>query len=210
MTLKINPQMMRLRAGTEILIATPGRLLDLIGQRAIRFDQLDCVVLDEADRMLDMGFDDDMAQLIKQCPPQRQTMLFSATYPEGIAKLAQQFMRTPHTVKVHSAVSQPKIEQRFYEVTRASRPAAPAPARAASPAPAKKRGGISAAGRARIAAAQRKRWADKKKAAKAPKAAPVKAKPARKPMSPEAREKLAALARERWAKAKAAGQSRLA
>ncbi len=97
---KINPQMMRLRAGVEILIATPGRLLDLFQQRAIRFDMLDTVVLDEADRMLDMGFIHDIKRIIAQLPSQRQTLLFSATFSKEICQLASQFMKNPVEISV--------------------------------------------------------------------------------------------------------------
>ena len=110
-----------LEHGAHIVVGTPGRVLDHLGRGNLNLEALNTLVLDEADRMLDMGFLDDISTVVKQCPPERQTLLFSATYPEGIAKLAQQFMREPQTVKVQSAVSQPQIEQCFYEVTRANR-----------------------------------------------------------------------------------------
>ena len=110
-----------LEHGAHIVVGTPGRVLDHLSRGNLDLQALNTLVLDEADRMLDMGFLDDISTVVKQCPPERQTLLFSATYPEGIAKLAQQFMRAPQTVKVQSAVSQPQIEQRFYEVTRANR-----------------------------------------------------------------------------------------
>jgi len=78
-------------------------------------------VLDEADRMLDMGFVDDIARVARQCPAQRQTLLFSATYPEGIAKLAAQFLREPVTVKVQAQHGGEQIEQRWYEVSESRR-----------------------------------------------------------------------------------------
>jgi ATP-dependent RNA helicase RhlE len=98
---KINPQMMRLRGGTEILIATPGRLLDLMHQRAIRFDQLEYLVLDEADRMLDMGFIHDIKRIMQALPRNRQTMLFSATFPTEIRELCQKFLNQPIEVSVN-------------------------------------------------------------------------------------------------------------
>jgi ATP-independent RNA helicase DbpA len=79
------------------------------------------LVLDEADRMLDMGFFDDIAKVVRQCAKDRQTLLFSATYPEGIAKLAAQFMRAPQTVKVEAQHSAHKIRQIFYEVSETQR-----------------------------------------------------------------------------------------
>ena len=73
-------------------------------------------MLDEADRMLDMGFFDDIATIAKQCPAERQTLLYSATYPEGITQLSQQFMRAPKEVKLLTQHAPGQIEQRYYEV----------------------------------------------------------------------------------------------
>ena len=97
---KINPQMQRLRGGTDILVATPGRLLDLHNQNAIRFNQLEVLVLDEADRMLDMGFIHDIKRILKVLPKKRQTLMFSATFSSDIRKLAQQFLHQPKEVSV--------------------------------------------------------------------------------------------------------------
>lgn len=97
---KINPQMMRLRKGTDILVATPGRLIDLHNQNAVRFNQLEVLVLDEADRMLDMGFIHDIKRILKVLPKKRQTLMFSATFSNDIRKLAQQFLHQPKEVSV--------------------------------------------------------------------------------------------------------------
>ena len=110
------PQIRALREGTEIVVATPGRLLDLMGRRCADFSGLEFLVLDEADRMLDMGFLPSIRQIVRSLPKQRQTLLFSATYPEGIAKLSQQFMRQPQTVKVEAQHEASKIRQRWYQV----------------------------------------------------------------------------------------------
>lgn len=97
---KINPQMMRLRSGVEILVATPGRLLDLHQQRAIQFDEIETLVLDEADRMLDMGFIHDIKRIIKLLPYKRQTLLFSATFSEQIRSLVKGILRAPIEIDV--------------------------------------------------------------------------------------------------------------
>jgi ATP-dependent RNA helicase RhlE len=97
---KINPQMMRLRKGTDLLVATPGRLIDLHNQNAIRFNQLEVLVLDEADRMLDMGFIHDIKRILKMLPEKRQTLMFSATFSNDIRKLAKQFLQHPKEVSV--------------------------------------------------------------------------------------------------------------
>lgn len=92
---KINPQMMKLRRGVDILVATPGRLLDLYNQNAIRFTQLEILVLDEADRMLDMGFIHDIKKILALLPRQRQTLMFSATFSAPIRQLAKSFLNNP-------------------------------------------------------------------------------------------------------------------
>jgi ATP-independent RNA helicase DbpA len=91
--------------------------MDHLERGSLQLDALNTLVLDEADRMLDMGFFDDIVTVAKQCPKARQTLLFSATYPEGIAKLSAQFMREPLTVKVEAQHAGAQIEQRWYEVT---------------------------------------------------------------------------------------------
>lgn len=97
---KINPQMMRLRQGVDILVATPGRLLDLYEQNAVKFSQLEVLVLDEADRMLDMGFIRDIKKIIALLPKQRQNLLFSATFSPDIRELAKGLVNHPVEVSV--------------------------------------------------------------------------------------------------------------
>ena len=112
----MHTQRASLEHGAHIVVGTPGRIIDHLTRGTLVLDGLKTLVLDEADRMLDMGFHDDIATIAKQCPKTRQTLLFSATYPEGIAQLSQQFMRTPKEVKVQAQHAASKIEQRFYEV----------------------------------------------------------------------------------------------
>ncbi len=106
-----------LEHGAHIVVGTPGRVLDHLERGSLALDAINTLVLDEADRMLDMGFLEDIANVIRQCPPKRQTLLFSATYPEGIAQLSAKFMRDPVTVKVEAQHSGGQIRQRWYEVT---------------------------------------------------------------------------------------------
>src|SRR5581483_10710445 len=91
----MGPQEKALRAGVEVLIATPGRLLDHMRLNQTRFDHLHTLVLDEADRMLDMGFLPDLRRVIARLPARRQTLLFSATMPPVIGRLAQEILRNP-------------------------------------------------------------------------------------------------------------------
>jgi len=105
----VRNQLASLEHGAHVIVGTPGRVLDLLEREALDVSGLRTLVLDEADRMLDMGFVDDIKAVAGACPKTRQTLLFSATYPEGIAKLSQQFMRNPQMVKVESHHSATQI-----------------------------------------------------------------------------------------------------
>ncbi|MBM7061450.1 DEAD/DEAH box helicase [Pseudomonas sp. UL073] len=96
----INPQMMKLRKGVDLLVATPGRLLDLFRQNAIKFNQVQTLVLDEADRMLDLGFAEELRSVYAALPKKRQTLLFSATFSESIRLLAGQTLNDPLSIEV--------------------------------------------------------------------------------------------------------------
>ena len=114
---KINPQMMKLRKGTDVLIATPGRLLDLYQQNAIKFQQLETLVLDEADRMLDMGFIHDIKKILALLPKKRQNLLFSATFSKEIRELAKRLVNDPVEVSVAAENSTvDRIEQCIHPV----------------------------------------------------------------------------------------------
>jgi len=107
-----------LENGAHIVVGTPGRIMDHLERASLDLAGLKTLVLDEADRMLDMGFMDDIRTVVRQTPPTRQTLLFSATYPEGIAGLAKEFLRTPVHIEIKAQAAQVTIEQRFYEITR--------------------------------------------------------------------------------------------
>ncbi|APD50581.1 DEAD/DEAH box helicase [Francisella hispaniensis] len=118
----INPQMMKLRKGVEILIATPGRLLDLYSQNALKFDSLNTFVLDEADRMLDMGFINDLKRIHKLLPKKLQTLMFSATFSLEIKNLANDFLDNPQSVSadvVNTTVK--KITQKIYTLDKSNK-----------------------------------------------------------------------------------------
>src|SRR5574338_205703 len=95
-----NRQIKALKEGVDILVATPGRLLDLLQQRYVRLEKIEVLVLDEADRMFDMGFLPDVRRIIKAVPVQRQTMLFSATFPPEVELLAKQSLNDPQRISV--------------------------------------------------------------------------------------------------------------
>ncbi|APR34226.1 ATP-dependent RNA helicase DbpA [Paraburkholderia sp. SOS3] len=113
----MRPQTASLEHGAHIVVGTPGRIIDHLERGSLPLQALNTLVLDEADRMLDMGFFDDIATVARQCPKERQTLLFSATYPDGIAKLSQQFLRNPKQITLEERHDDSKIRQRFYEVT---------------------------------------------------------------------------------------------
>jgi ATP-independent RNA helicase DbpA len=117
----IKPQADSLAHGAHVVVGTPGRIIDHLERGGLRLGALKTLVLDEADRMLDMGFMDDIAAIASRAPKSRQTLLFSATYPEGIQQLAKQFLRDPKEVTLAQRPSGTQIRQRFYEVTEEQR-----------------------------------------------------------------------------------------
>lgn len=112
----MKPQSDSLRHGAHIIVGTPGRVLKHLQKASLDLTQLKTLVLDEADRMLDMGFLDDITTIIAACPKKRQTLLFSATYPAEIKQLSKQFMINPKEVFIETPHTEIDIEQRFYEV----------------------------------------------------------------------------------------------
>jgi len=117
-------QVRSLMHGVDILVATPGRLLDLVHSNALRLGGVECFVLDEADRMLDMGFINDIRKIVAKLPANRQTLMFSATMPRAIADLAAQMLRDPVKVAVTPGASTVEsVEQRIIRVDRAAKPA---------------------------------------------------------------------------------------
>ena len=112
----MRPQLASLAHGAHVVVGTPGRLMDHLERGSLDLQALNTLVLDEADRMLDMGFFDDIATVARQCPKQRQTLLFSATYPEGIAKLSAALLREPKQIRLDEKPAATQIRQRFYEV----------------------------------------------------------------------------------------------
>ena len=114
---KINPQITKLRKGVDIVIATPGRLLDHIGQKTIDLRHVDFLILDEADRMLDMGFINDIRKVIAVLPKQRQTLLFSATYSNDIKKLSNTLLNSPTLIEVaRQNTASETVKQAIYHV----------------------------------------------------------------------------------------------
>jgi ATP-independent RNA helicase DbpA len=112
----MRPQIASLEHGAHIVVGTPGRIRDHIGRGSINLATVQTLVLDEADRMVDMGFYEEIAGIVSARPTRRQTLLFSATYPDDIRKASAEFLRQPAEVKVESQHAGEQIEQRFYEV----------------------------------------------------------------------------------------------
>jgi ATP-dependent RNA helicase RhlE len=114
----INPQIRQFQKGVDILVATPGRLLDHVGRKTLDLSQITCLVLDEADRMLDMGFIHDIRRVIKCLPHKRQNMLFSATYSREIRDLANGLLKNPVHIEVSPGNTAPRaIDQEVYQVS---------------------------------------------------------------------------------------------
>ena len=113
----INPQMMNLRGGADIVVATPGRLIDLIDHNALALDAVETLVLDEADRLLDLGFGEELGRILQLLPAQRQNLFFSATFPPAIEALAASMLQDPLRIEVQAAPqAEPDIAQRAIEV----------------------------------------------------------------------------------------------
>src|SRR6202011_356619 len=115
--ISINPQMMALRGGADIVVATPGRLLDLTDHNAVRLSAVSPLVLDEADRLLDEGFADELTRVLALLPDRRQNLLFSATFPPAVQSLVELLLRKPVRIDVAAtAETMPDIEQRSIAV----------------------------------------------------------------------------------------------
>lgn len=117
-----NTQMLALRGGTDILVATPGRLLDLISSNAIKLDRVKTLVLDEADRMLSLGFTEELSALLALLPKKKQTLLFSATFPEQVQALTQELLNEPVELQLQSADAS-TLAQRVFSVNKGQKTA---------------------------------------------------------------------------------------
>lgn len=120
----MGPQIGSLEHGAHIVVGTPGRIRDHLGRGSIDLRRVETLVLDEADRMTDMGFEEEISGIVSACPARRQTLLFSATYPDDIRKASARYLNRPAEIKVESQHDAGKIEQRFYEITPETRNAA--------------------------------------------------------------------------------------
>ncbi len=110
-------QIRSLKDGAQVIIGTPGRVMDHMRRKTVKFDDVHTVVMDEADEMLNMGFLEDMETILSQLPEERQTVMFSATMPEAIMKIARNFQKGPQIVKVvKKELTVPKVTQYYYEV----------------------------------------------------------------------------------------------
>lgn len=113
----IDPQFQKLKT-SDVVVATPGRLLDHMERRTIDLSRVKVLVLDEADRMLDMGFMEDVEKIIRQCPKNRQTLFFSATIPEEVKRMSHKYMNDPVKISATQMVDPKKLKQVYYDVTR--------------------------------------------------------------------------------------------
>ncbi|MCL4169571.1 UNVERIFIED_CONTAM: hypothetical protein GTU68_027114, partial [Idotea baltica] len=114
--------MMALRGGADIVVATPGRLLDLVDKNAVKLDGVGTLVLDEADRMLNLGFADELSKILSMLPDERQNLLFSATFPKAVESVARDFLRDPCRISIEpESEEEPDISQRAIRVDTAKR-----------------------------------------------------------------------------------------
>jgi len=114
----LKSQVTKLQKGVHVLVGTPGRVLDHLSRKTLSFDRVDCVVLDEADRMLDVGFRPDIEKILRRCPQERQTLLLSATLPPPVLRLAEKYMRDPQTLNFsESDMTVETIDQHYFTVT---------------------------------------------------------------------------------------------
>lgn len=113
---KINPQMMALRGGADILVATPGRMLDLVEQKAIKFNQVKALVVDEVDRLMKGDFEDEINRIIKLLPNKRQNLMFTATFPENIRKLVRKILNKPVIINIDETLEPEMIDHRVITV----------------------------------------------------------------------------------------------
>jgi len=118
------PQLASLRKDSHVVVGTPGRVQELLESKALSLAKVRTFVLDEADRMLDMGFEKAIREIARYLPPQRQGLLFSATFPEDIRRIGREFLREPAEIAAEGVTEKPTIEQRFFEVESARKPAA--------------------------------------------------------------------------------------
>jgi ATP-independent RNA helicase DbpA len=120
----LGPQLASLRKDSHVIVGTPGRVQEMLRKKVLHLAHVRTLVLDEADRMLDMGFEEPIREIVGKTPRQRQTLLFSATYPEEIRAIGRDLMRDPLEITVAGATERPAIEQVFFEVDLARKPAA--------------------------------------------------------------------------------------
>jgi ATP-dependent RNA helicase DeaD len=113
----LRSQIAKLERGVHIVVGTPGRVLDHLSRKTLNLDRIDCVVLDEADRMLDVGFRPDMEKILRRCPANRQTLLLSATLPPPVQRLAQKYMNNPQTLNCSAKdITVETIDQYYFTV----------------------------------------------------------------------------------------------
>ncbi|MBS0515037.1 MAG: ATP-dependent RNA helicase DbpA [Proteobacteria bacterium] len=118
------PQLASLRKDSHVIVGTPGRVQEMLRKHALSLVKLRTLVLDEADRMLDMGFEEAIHEIVGKTPPSRQSLLFSATFPEPIREIARKTLRAPFEVTIADAVERPAIDEHFFEIDLARKPAA--------------------------------------------------------------------------------------